>query len=122
MAPKKTAKKKPRSKKRPIRRVAAARKTLRQAQAHATAAGATSPGREVAQLPLPHVPPPLPRKHTAEQLAAVTVQTIRAGRLRADRWQAAAAAERRPWAVWAAMQLDAAADRAGLPALPQGAR
>lgn len=99
--------------------VASVRKLRRAAEAGARS---TSSGSTRGQLALPHVPPPPPREHSPEELAAMTVQTVRVGRLRADRWQAAAAAERRPWAIWAQMQLDAACDAAGLPALPQGAR
>lgn len=81
-----------------------------------------APKKRARQLALPHVPPPRPGAYTPEQLAAATVQTLRVGRMRADRWQEAAHLQRRPFATWAAIVLDEACDAAGLPPLPKGAR
>lgn len=127
MAPKK--KTKPKSRKKPIRRVAATRKLLKQTGATrqkkhepwkvpAWKKTATSPG----QLSIPGLPPEKPREYSAEELQRTTVQTLRPGVLRAKRWQAAAALDGRAWAQWACRKLDDAADAAGVAPLPQGAR
>lgn len=117
--------------KRPIRRVVAARRTLKQAGAAAaalrrlerkaprlaaavrTAAGLPAPDADPRQLGMPWAPPPL----TEEQRKALRespriTATMRVARIRAKWWQAAARRADAPdWSRWASRLMDAEAAR-----------
>lgn len=106
---KKPARRKPLTRKKPIRRVASARKTLKQAAAFRPRPRPVQlPGADPRQLGMPWAPPPMTEEQRRALLTSPgTVQTIRTQRLRAAWWQAAARkANARDWKSWAIETMD----------------